>query len=507
MDLHAYEWIVGLGGLLAVTTAYGIGANDVANAFASSVGSGALSIKTAVILAGIFEFSGALLMGSHVTDTIRKGIADYSCFEDDPAILMYGCMCVLAAMSVWLVTASYLEMPVSTTHSCVGGMIGMTMVSRGVNCVTWTKETDKFPYIKGVSAIVVSWLLSPIVSGIFASFFFYILRLSVLRSENSFTRSKYAFPILLGSTVCINVFFIVYKGAKFLKLNKTPIETAFAYAFGLGGGVGLLSLTIVPYLHKLAEQTFIDEMKDNENHEIEISDDKCEPCCPPDNTKLHMRIYNFIKNSLNVDRREIIEGDETVMNIHENAEKFDDRTEISMRYLQIITACCDAFAHGANDVANSIAPFGAIWAIYESGEVSKKKNDLGDNAYWILSLGAFGIVIGLATYGYKILHAIGTKLTKITPSRGTCIELGSACVIIMGSRLGWPLSTTHCQVGATVGVGLLEGKKGINYKILRKTVLGWIVTLVVVGGGTALLFAQGAYAPMARYPMYVKNMN
>ena len=505
MDLHAYEWIVGLGGLLAVTTAYGIGANDVANAFASSVGSGAISIKTAVILAGIFEFSGALLMGSHVTDTIRKGIADYSCFEDDPAILMYGCMCVLAAMSVWLVTASYLEMPVSTTHSCVGGMIGMTMVSRGVNCVTWTKETDKFPYIKGVSAIVVSWLLSPIVSGIFASFFFYILRLSVLRSENSFTRSKYAFPILLGSTVCINVFFIVYKGAKFLKLNETPIETAFAYAFGLGGGVGLLSLIIVPYLHKLAEQTFIDEMKDDENHgnhEIEIGDDKCEP---PDNTKLHMRIYNFIKNSLNMDRREIIEGDETVMNIHENAEKFDDRTEISMRYLQIITACCDAFAHGANDVANSIAPFGAIWAIYESGEVSKKKNDLGDNAYWILSLGAFGIVIGLATYGYKILHAIGTKLTKITPSRGTCIELGSACVIIMGSRLGWPLSTTHCQVGATVGVGLLEGKKGINYKILRKTVLGWIVTLVVVGGGTALLFVQGAYAPMAHYPSYIKN--
>ena len=469
MDLHAYEWIVGLGGLLAVTTAYGIGANDVANAFASSVGSGAISIKTAVILAGIFEFSGALLMGSHVTDTIRKGIADYSCFEDDPAILMYGCMCVLAAMSVWLVTASYLEMPVSTTHSCVGGMIGMTMVSRGVNCVTWTKETDKFPYIKGVSAIVVSWLLSPIVSGIFASFFFYILRLSVLRSENSFTRSKYAFPILLGSTVCINVFFIVYKGAKFLKLNETPIETAFAYAFGLGGGVGLLSLIIVPYLHKLAEQTFIDEMKDDENHEIEISDDKCEP---PDNTKLHMRIYNFIKNSLNMDRREIIEGDETVMNIHENAEKFDDRTEISMRYLQIITACCDAFAHGANDVANSIAPFGAIWAIYESGEVSKKKNDLGDNAYWILSLGAFGIVIGLATYGYKILHAIGTKLTKITPSRGTCIELGSACVIIMGSRLGWPLSTTHCQVGATVGVGLLEGKKGYKLQNSKKNSLG-----------------------------------
>ena len=503
MDLHAYEWIVGIGGLLAVTTAYGIGANDVANAFASSVGSGALSIKQAVILAGIFEFSGALLMGSHVTDTIRKGIADYSCFEDDPAILMYGCMCVLAAMSVWLITASYLEMPVSTTHSCVGGMIGMTMVSRGAKCVTWSKETDQFPYVKGVSAIVISWLLSPIVSGIFASFFFYILRLSVLRSENSFTRSRYAFPFLLGSTVCINVFFIVYKGAKFLKLNETPVEIAFAYAFGLGGGIGLLSLAIVPYLHKLAEQKFIDEMEDNEKMEIPLDN---KPDCPPrDDEKIHVRIYNYIKNSMNIDNNEIIKSDETVMSIHENAEKFDPKTEISMRYLQIITACCDAFAHGANDVANSIAPFGAIWAIYESGEVSSKKNDLGNNAYWILSLGAFGIVIGLATYGYKILHALGTKLTKITPSRGTCIELGSACVVIMGSRLGWPLSTTHCQVGATVGVGLLEGKKGINYKILRKTVLGWVITLVVVGGGTALLFVQGAYAPMAHYPSYVKN--
>jgi len=195
------------------------------------------------------------------------------------------------------------------------------------------------------------------------------------------------------------------------------------------------------------------------------------------------------------------------MDIHENAEKFDENAEISMRYLQIITACCGAFAHGANDVANSIAPFGAIWSIYKSGELSNKKNDLDSDAYWILSLGAAGIVIGLATFGYKIMNVLGTKLTKITPSRGACIELGSACVIIMGSRLGWPLSTTHCQVGATVGVGLLEGVKGINYKILRKTLFGWIFTLIFVGGLTALLFAQGAYAPMAQYPNYIKNTN
>ena len=503
MDLHAYEWIVGIGGLLAVTTAYGIGANDVANAFATSIGSGALSIKQAVGLASIFEFSGALLMGSHVTDTIRKGISNYTCFEDDPAILMYGCMCVLASMSVWLILASHLEMPVSTTHSCVGGMIGMTMVSRGVNCVTWNKSTDKFPFIKGVSSIVASWLISPFIAAIFTSCFFYILRTIVLRTENSYQRSLWVFPFLLGTTICINTFFIVYKGAKFLKLDDTPIGIAFAWAFGMGGGITLLSSLFIPKLRKITER----EITENNNNVVKENEKLKEVIINYENMRLHERIYNYIKNAINMDPKEIVKKDETIMDIHENAEKFDEKAEISMRFLQIITACCGSFAHGANDVANSIAPFGAIWSIYKSGELSDKKNDLGNDAYWILSLGATGIVIGLATFGYKIMNVLGTKLTKITPSRGACIELGSACVIIMGSRLGWPLSTTHCQVGATVGVGLLEGVKGINYKILRKTLFGWVFTLIFVGGLTALLFAQGAYAPMVHYPGYIKGMN
>ena len=159
MDLSSFEWIVGVGGLFAVVASYGIGANDVANAFATSVGSGALSIKQAVGLASIFEFSGALLMGSHVTDTVRKGIADYACFQDDPAVLMYGCQCVLFAVSVWLILASHLEMPVSTTHSCIGGMIGMAMTSRGTKCVKWNKPTNMFPFFDGVSSIVFSWIL------------------------------------------------------------------------------------------------------------------------------------------------------------------------------------------------------------------------------------------------------------------------------------------------------------------------------------------------------------
>ena len=459
--LHQFEWIVAVGAILAFCASYGIGANDVANAFATSVGSGALKIKHAIPLAAVCEFSGSLFMGSHVVKTIRKGISDQECFVDDPGLLMYGCLCVIASVASWLIVASYFEMPVSTTHSCVGGMIGMTMVARGSNCVTWLAKSNEFPYVKGVVAIIISWLLSPIISGLFASAMFYVLRLFILRSKDSYKRIQYGFPLLVASTFTINTFFIVYKGAKFLKLADTPLWKACAISFGTGGGLGILSYFFVnPLIFKNVEERTVE---------------------------------NFCHT------------DESVQSIHDNAEVFDTKTEDSMRYLQILTACCDSFAHGANDVANSIGPFAAIYTIYKSGEVAKK-SDMGNDAYWILSLGAVGIVVGLATYGYKILEALGTKMAKLTPSRGICIELGAASVIILGSRLGWPLSTTHCQVGATVGVALFEGIGGVNWKLLSKTIAGWVLTLVVVGSTTAFLFAQGAYAPMVKYPSYVNNV-
>jgi len=455
--LQQFEWIVALGGIFAFFAAFGIGANDVANAFATSVGSGALKVKHAVPLAAVCEFSGSLFMGSHVVKTIRKGISDQECFVEDPGLLMYGCLCVILSVAIWLIVASYFEMPVSTTHSCVGGMIGMTMVARGSNCVTWIAKSNQFPYVKGVVAIIVSWLLSPIISGLFASSLFFAVRSLILRSENSYTRIQYGFPVLVAGTFTINTFFIVYKGAKFLKLDDTPLWKACAISFGVGGGSGIFSYFFINPI--------------------------------------------IFKNEHTLSRQDHFE-DGTVQAIHDNAEQFDARTEYSMRYLQILTACCDSFAHGANDVANSIGPFAAIYAIYKSGKVSKNA-DMGNDAYWILSLGATGIVAGLSLYGYKILNALGTKMAKLTPSRGICIELGAAAVIILGSRLGWPLSTTHCQVGATVGVALFEGTGGVNWKLLYKTIAGWLLTLVVVGSTTAFLFAQGAYAPMVKYPSYV----
>ena len=148
-------------------------------------------------------------MGSHVTDTIRKGIADYKCFEDEPEVLMYGCMWVIVGVASWLFIASYLEMPVSTTHSCVGGMIGMTIALAGTDCVIWYKEKETFPYVGGVGGIVLSWFLSPIFSALISSFIFGISRSMVLRHSYESKRLEYLYPVLVGSTLTINSFFII----------------------------------------------------------------------------------------------------------------------------------------------------------------------------------------------------------------------------------------------------------------------------------------------------------
>ena len=189
-------------------------------------------------------------MGSHVTDTIRKGIADYKCFEDDPELLMYGCMWVILAVGLWLFLASYLEMPVSTTHSCVGGMIGMTMTIKGSDCVIWYAEKSTFPYVGGVSGIVLSWFISPIMSAIISGLLYFITRHFVLRRKDSFRRTFMSMPIFVGLTLTLNTFFIIYKGAKGIGLHKTELWVALVSAFGGGLLIGLIMWPLLPYIKR-----------------------------------------------------------------------------------------------------------------------------------------------------------------------------------------------------------------------------------------------------------------
>lgn len=530
---QSYFWIVVVGGLFGFFAAMGIGANDVANAFATSVGSRALKVRDAVIIALFCEAGGAILLGSHVTDTIRKGIADYQCFTSNPPLLMFGSLSVLLAVGIWLFLASYFEMPVSTTHSAVGGMIGMTMVIGGVDCVNWYEPSDSFPFVGGVAGIILSWIISPVFSGIFAMIFFAITRAAILRHPNSFVRGISSFPIFVGVTVTLNIFLIIYKGAKGIGLHNTELWVALVSAFGGGLVIGLIMWPLLPFIKKGILKRIEKEKKRQENTEIELTDlekeDKEENLensivslssndiisqdtptkstrCMDENGGLDCSKEACLRNkycraltkSINYDVSTDINRNKRVKEIHDNSEKFDEKTEESFKFLQIFTAIFDSFSHGANDVANAIGPFAAIYTIYINSGIIGEDSELDSASYWVLALGGFGIIVGLAVYGYKIIRAIGVKLCTITPSRGVSIELASATVIIIGSRLGIPLSTTHCQVGATMGVAALEDIKtckGMNCAIVGKTFLGWILTLIAVGGSSALFVAYSIYAP------------
>tara|TARA_Y100000389_G_scaffold88546_1_gene84978 strand:- start:481 stop:2037 length:1557 start_codon:yes stop_codon:yes gene_type:complete len=516
--MNNYLWIVITGGFFSFIASMGIGANDVANSFATSIGAKSLTIKQAVILACIFETSGAILMGSHVSETIRKGIADYECFQDDPYTLMYGSMWVCFSVAIWLFTASYFEMPVSTTHSCIGGMIGMTIAIKGPNCVIWYKPLNDFPFIGGVSGMVISWIISPLLSGAISSTTFIIVRKLILRKKYEDKYIYYGFPILVGITILLNTFFIVYKGAKGIGLHKTPLEIVLPISFGMGLLSSFAIIPILPRLYNYINDKFKNNVVNvvnvvNEVYEINVDNNRnkknitsitynsnnTKTIIYDDNTCI-LTTSDDIIISYDTNNKHIDNSQDILVNIiHNNAEKFDIRTEEYFKYLQIFSATCAAFSHGANDVANAIGPFAAILTIYIENDV-RKDNVMDNNAYWILGLGGIGISIGLLLYGYKIIEAIGIKLCKITPSRGAIIELSAALVTILGSRFKIPLSTTHCQIGATCGVGLLESSwknnvSGINKKIIYKSLFGWIITCIFVGFITGILTAQGVYSP------------
>jgi sodium-dependent phosphate transporter len=487
-----YRWIIVVGAFLAVFTAYGIGANDLANAFGSSVGSKALTIKQAVLVAAVFEFLGAFLLGSHVTETVRKGIADPAYFYATPELYMYGMLSVIAATGMWLLLATYFELPVSTTHSAVGGVIGFAMTAAGSDAVIWYKEgkSGEFP-IKGVAGIVLSWVLSPVCCAILSASFFWGARYFVLEHENSYERSFWAFPVFVFLAVFVNCFFIINKGAKALvKKDSMFVETGNAAWLSVCIAVGMFIISAI------FSKFYLKQVVEADLARQEAAAAKKAAGGDEVTTKTGS-FFKSLSKGLDQDVHAVVHEDEDVGAVHEFTTVYDHKTEESFKYLQVFTAICDSFSHGANDVANSVGPFAGMYLVYKMEYIpTKSKTELiDDDMWWILALGGVGIILGLSTYGYIIMRAIGVKLSKITPSRGFAIELGSAFIVALGSKYGLPLSTTHCQVGSTIGVGLLEGSKGVNWMIVPKIIMGWIITLIVVAFTTSLLFSQGAYAP------------
>lgn len=390
--------------------AWGIGANDVANAMGTSVGSKALTIKQAIIIAMVFEFAGAYLAGGAVTDTIRKGIVDSGYFVSQPELLVFGMVASLLAAGIWLVIASYLGWPVSTTHSIIGAIIGFAAVGVSVESVAWGK----------VGGVVGSWVVTPAISGILAYMIFMSAQKLIFDTDKPFANAKRYVPYYMAFAGFVMSLVTITKGLKHVGLK---LGTTEAYLISLG----------IAVLVAMVGKYFINRIKVDEK----------------------------------ADRRMHFASVEKVFAI-----------------LMIVTACCMAFAHGSNDVANAIGPLAAVVSVVNSGGEIAKKAVLD---WWILPLGAFGIVLGLAIFGARVMQTIGKGITHLTPSRGFAAELAAATTVVIASGTGLPISTTQTLVGAVLGVGMARGIAALNLGVVRNIVVSWVVTLPV-GAGLSIVF-------------------
>ncbi|WP_394174771.1 inorganic phosphate transporter [Thalassotalea litorea] len=390
--------------------AWGIGANDVANAMGTSVGSKALTIKQAIIIAMIFEFAGAYLAGGEVTSTIRKGIIDASYFTDIPEQLVFGMISALFAAATWLLVASYLGWPVSTTHSIVGAIIGFSAIGVGVETVAWDK----------VLGIIGSWIVTPLIAGVFAFIIFNSAQKLIFDTDKPVEQAKRWVPFYMFLAGFVLSLVTIKKGLKHIGLEIGAVE-GYMYAIAVALAVAL------------AGKFFISRLDLN----------------------------------LKADRRAQYVNVEKVFAV-----------------LMVITACCMAFAHGSNDVANAIGPLAAVVSIVESnGEIASK----AALAWWILPLGGLGIVAGLAIFGHRVIATIGKGITHLTPSRGFAAELAAACTVVVASGTGLPISTTQTLVGAVLGVGMARGIAAINMGVVRNIVVSWVITLPV-GATLSIMF-------------------
>jgi PiT family inorganic phosphate transporter len=402
--------LVIMAGLVGFFMAWGIGANDVANAMGTSVGSKALTIKQAIIIAMIFEFAGAYLAGGEVTSTIRKGIIDPSLFVDIPELLVFGMISALFAAATWLLIASILGWPVSTTHSIVGAIIGFAAIGVSPDTVAWAK----------VGGIVGSWVITPLISGVIAFIIFNSAQKLIFDTDKPLEQAKRYVPIYMFLAGFVLALVTIKKGLKHIGLN---IENADGFIYA----------TIVAIIVAIIGKIFINRLKFDETAA----------------KKTH----------------------------YANVEKV-------FAILMIVTACAMAFAHGSNDVANAIGPLAAVVSIVgNEGQIAAKSTI----AWWILPLGGFGIVAGLALFGHKVIATIGQGITHLTPSRGFAAELAAACTVVIASGAGLPISTTQTLVGAVLGVGMARGIAAINLSVVRNIVVSWVITLPV-GAGLSILF-------------------
>ena len=397
MDLDTF--LLSFAVIACIYMACNIGANDVANAMGTSVGSKALTFKQAIMIAAVAEFAGAFFVGGHVSDTIRKGMLDPTIFEAVPYHLVYGMISALLAAALWLHIASYLGWPVSTTHSIVGGVVGFGIIAGGMDVISWGK----------IGQVVLSWVVSPVMGGLVAFLVFKFINKNVFSKRTPLAYAKNLLPYMVFVVFVILTNAMVYKGLKNLHL-----DLSFINSLVLSLLVGSLAFVVTKFLAK-----------------------------------------------------------KIPYNASWDLQKQFHETENVFKYLQILTAFYVAFAHGSNDVANAVGPLAAVVAILKDGQVNMQVV----MPTWILAMGGGFIVFGLLIWGAKVMATIGEKITELTPSRGFAATFGAATVVLICSKMGLPISTTHTLVGSVIGVGLARGLATLNFDIIKMIAISWISTI------------------------------
>ncbi|XP_038066225.1 sodium-dependent phosphate transporter 2-like [Patiria miniata] len=551
MDMTPYVWTLVVGFLISFVLAFGLGANDVANSFATSVGSRVLTLRTACILASFFETAGAVLLGAKVSDTIRKGIFDVSLYEGMTETLIVGQIAALGGACIWLLVATYFKLPVSGTHSIVGSMIGFHLVVFQTEGVNWSK----------FGLIIASWFISPLLSGLMSAIIFLLYKKFVLDKDEPLEPGLKVLPICYTLVLLVNVFSITFDGPELLGMNNVPVWGTFIISLGVGLITGLIVwFLVVPRLRKnlqgadskfsalpsvsledvKIEPDVTIEMKESipgkeeplnpEKTDIAALDEKLrvvdiekaaaanvekEPMmimnaeldlsCDTNNTSLQSSqdLSFFQRFMLRTGWRKIESASTTPGSAtpdslrsstssstppRRNLEAWKsvvDPPEVAKLCspLQILSAVFASFAHGGNDVCNAVGPLVALWSIYQSGGVGQKQS----TPIWILFYGGLGITIGLWVLGRRVIETVGDRLTPITPSSGFTIELGAATTVLAASKLGIPISTTHCKVGSVFVIGLVRSRASLEWKMFRNIFLAWIVTLPITGGISAIL--------------------
>ncbi len=407
--MEHYYLLLALAGIFGLFMAWGIGANDVANAMGTSVGAKALTLKQAILVAAVFEFAGAVLAGGEVTSTIRKGIVDSELLVGQPELLVYGMLAALLAAGTWLALATTKGWPVSTTHSIVGAVIGFAAVGIGMDAVKWSK----------VGTIAMSWIVSPLTAGIIAFFIFRSVQLLILDRSDPVEKARRYVPFYIFLVGFMMTLVTLFKGLKHVGIK---FSTGESYLIALGVGT-LVALIGAIFIRKIKP----DPTKEKEFHFFTVE-----------------RIFGV---------------------------------------LMVATACAMAFAHGSNDVANAVGPVAAVVSVASSGVVEQKSS----LPVWVLLIGGVGIVIGLTTFGWRVMRTIGEKITHLTPSRGFAAELAASTTIVVASATGLPVSTTHVLVGAVLGVGMARGIAAIDLSVVGRIFLSWVVT-IPAGAGLAIIF-------------------